>query len=175
MEKHSHGGEEIYPPRTNKAGNRGKLSLPIPLSLSLLLCNLNFFPSSHSCSTSTSGFISASRCRLWQPNSFARVEAPVIWAVDNSTQTVHQQWVWNDHPSIFGKCKHCASNPLAMRPMLYYMNINMKTACGGMRSLVCLLIALTPLPDCINNNQRGRLNIYEVYTALVRIQSRLSL
>lgn len=43
-----------------------KLSLPIPLSLSLLLCNLNFTPPLTHAVTSTSGFISASRCFLWQ-------------------------------------------------------------------------------------------------------------
>lgn len=60
--------------------------------------------------------------------------------------------------------------------MLYYMNINIKTLLAEkINSPACLLIALTPLPDCTNNNHSGRLNIYEVYTALVRIQSRLSL
>lgn len=54
----------------------------------------------------------------------------------------------------------------------YYMDIKIKTK--GMSSLVFLLIALTPLPACINNNQRGRLNIYEAYMALVRIHSSLS-
>lgn len=86
--KHTHGGEEIYPPRTKKAGKRGNC-------LFQLLCHflsysvIWIFPSSHSGSTSTSGFISASRCFLWQPNSssFAPVEAPVIWTVDNSPQT----------------------------------------------------------------------------------------
>lgn len=66
-------------------------------------------------------------------------------------------------------------NPLAMQVWLYYMNINTKTVLAEEWAVSCLLIALTPLPDCINNNQRSRLNIYEVYTALVRIQSRLSL
>lgn len=56
-----------------------------------------------------------------------------------------------------------------------YQHENCACTVRRMSRLACLLIALTPLPSSINNTQRARLNIYEVYTALVRIQSKLSL
>lgn len=65
----------------------------------------------------------------------------------------------------------CVANPRGAW-MLYCMAVNM--FCRRISSFMYQQLALTPFPDCIRNNQRGRLNIYELHTELVRIQSRLS-
>lgn len=183
MKKHSHGGEEIYPPRTKRAGKRGNC-------LFQLLCHFFFFsysviwifPSSHSGSTSSSRFISASAFFDSLPLSH---HLRHLWfeVVDvyNLPQTLHRQMVCKDNLSSFGKRielprgENVLPTPSQCRDALLREYFHQDHVCRGMSSRVCLLIALTPLPDCISNNQRGRLNIYEVYTELVRIQSRLSL
>lgn len=139
--KHTHDGEEIYPPRTKKAGKRGNC-------LFQLLCHflsysiIWIFPSSHSGSTSTSGFISASRCFLWQPNSssFAPAEAPVIWTVDNSPQTLHRQMIIclvlaNELSCLWEKT---CFQPPRNAGMLYCMNITIKTMFAEEWAALCV-------------------------------------
>lgn len=167
--KHPHGGEEMHPAQTKRAGKRGN-GLLRSLCHSLSDSIIRIFPSSHSGSTTTSRFISPIFFYGQILNLATVVEAHTIWTLYNLAQTsnsirfketnsqvcpneVSCQATWCTDALMHG-CQHVFAEELA-------------PSCTNS-------LLEHPFPDCIRNNQRGRLNIYELHAELVRIQSRLS-
>ena len=174
-------GKKFIHPVQNKARKKKKGNCLFQLLCHFLSYSVIWiFPSSHSCGASTSGVYTAlfgsqnlpplhGLEHLWFEQLITHLEPRTGKGFEKIISLFRAErlgclWEENMLPT-----------PSQCRVALLHEYQHQHYACRGMSSLACLLIALTPLPDCTNNNQRRRLNIYEVYTALVRIQSRLSL